>query len=80
MTIEVYGPGPSCQKCNATKRLLRKQGHEYIEMDTNDPTHAQFAKDLGHQVSPVVVVKDDDGVIVQHWSDHREDRVKGLVA
>lgn len=74
MTITVYSK-PRCPQCDATYRVLDKQGVEYTSVDVSEDLDAlEFIKGLGHQQAPVVVAGDD------HWSGFRPDRIKAAIA
>ena len=80
MSITVLSK-PACQPCVATYRALNKAGLEYASADlSEDPDALALAHSLGHQQSPVVVIRDDSGKIVDHWSGFRPDRLKALAA
>ncbi|QWW19543.1 glutaredoxin-like protein NrdH [Schaalia sp. 19OD2882] len=74
MTITVYSK-PRCPQCDATYRVLDKQGIEYTSVDVSQDSDAlEYIKGLGHQQAPVVVAGDD------HWSGFRPDRIKAAIA
>ncbi|QPK81450.1 glutaredoxin-like protein NrdH [Schaalia sp. ZJ405] len=74
MTITVYSK-PRCPQCDATYRLLDKQGMDYVKVDvTEDAAALNFIKGLGYQQAPVVTVGED------HWSGFRPDRIKAVAA
>lgn len=74
MTITVYSK-PLCPQCDATYRLLDKQGLDYQSVDvTTDKQALSFIMNLGYQQAPVVVAGDD------HWSGFRPDRIKKAAA
>ena len=74
MTITVYSK-PRCPQCDATYRVLDKQGIAYTSIDVSEDTVAlDYIKGLGYQQAPVVVAGDD------HWSGFRPDRIKAAIA
>lgn len=74
MTITVYSK-PRCPQCDATYRVLDKQGVEYASVDVSQDLDAlEYIKGLGHQQAPVVIAGDD------HWSGFRPDRLKAAIA
>ena len=79
MTITVYSK-PHCQQCMATKRKLDAFGVLYETIDiAGDQGAEQLVKRLGHQQAPVVVVRDANGAVIDHWSGFRPDRIKKAV-
>lgn len=76
MTITVYSK-PRCPQCDATARLLDKQGLDYTKIDvTEDAQALEYIKGLGYQQAPVVIVGDGE----DHWSGFRPDRIKAAIA
>ena len=74
MTITVYSK-PRCPQCDATYRILNKQGIDYRSIDvTEDIDALEYIKGLGYQQAPVVAAGDS------HWSGFRPDRIKAAVA
>lgn len=65
-------------KCFTSKVCFKKNGIEVEEIMLDDnPDALEFVKSLGHTTAPVVVVE-ANGVVLDHWSDFREDRIKSL--
>lgn len=77
MTIDFYSK-EQCVQCTATKRQMDKKEIQYNYKHALEESNYSFIKGLGHQQAPVVVVRDSDGNVVDHWSGHRPDRVNGL--
>ncbi|MCD4550055.1 MULTISPECIES: glutaredoxin-like protein NrdH [unclassified Schaalia] len=74
MAITVYSK-PRCPQCDATYRVLDKQGIAYTSIDVSQDMDAlEYIKGLGYQQAPVVVTDDD------HWSGFRPDRIKAAIA
>lgn len=77
-TIKVYSKPvdsvPKCYACENTKRKLDSAGLEYEVFNLEEDAHLEYAKSLGHQQAPVVVVTKDDGT-EDHWSGFRPDKV-----
>lgn len=61
----------------ATQRKLNGLGapHESVDV-SQDPEALSFIQSLGYSQAPVVVVKDDKGAVVKHWSGFRPDLIK----
>ena len=76
LSITVYSK-PRCPQCTATYRKLNGLGapHESVDV-SEDPEALSFIQSLGYAQAPVVVVKDDEGAIVRHWSGFRPDLIK----
>jgi len=70
-TITVYSKPedsiPKCYSCESTKKFMDNRGMEYKVLDLTLDENLEFAKSLGHQQAPVVVVETEDG-ITDHWS------------
>jgi len=81
MTVTVYSK-PSCVQCTATYRGLTNKGVEYTVVDvTEDDSALSFIKDdLGYQAAPVVVLRDEAGSVVDHWTQFRADKIATLAA
>jgi glutaredoxin-like protein NrdH len=80
VNVHVYTTGPGCQKCLATKRVLRNAGVEFTEVNIReDEAGAEYVAALGHVVAPVVVVLDEYAEVINHWSDHRTGNLESLV-
>lgn len=76
--IEVYSK-PACVQCDATKRELRKRGHEFTSLELADhPEKLAEFKAAGHLSAPVVVVTDGDTTTV--WSGFRAEKIAALAA
>ena len=74
MKITVYSK-PSCVQCDATYRVLEKEGIEYRIIDiTVDEEARNYIKGLGYLQAPVVIAGNE------HWSGFRPDRVKAITA
>lgn len=80
MTITVYSK-PACVQCTATYRQFDKKGAEYSTVDISvDQTSRDIVMSLGHMQAPVVVVTDEAGSIVDHWSGFRPDKINAHAA
>ncbi|MSS84995.1 NrdH-redoxin [Actinomycetaceae bacterium WB03_NA08] len=75
MTITVYTKD-RCVQCDATKRWLAQNNINYTELHAPDWTRE--LKKLGHQSAPVITITTPTGIIEDHWSGHRPDRLKTL--
>ncbi|MGO2519952.1 MAG: glutaredoxin family protein [Microbacterium sp.] len=75
--LRVYTTGPSCGKCQITKRMLTGKGIPYIEINIreDEAARAYVTEELGYSTAPVVVVDDQD-----HWCDVRPDHIDRVAA
>ena len=72
MSIVIYSK-PDCIQCNATYRVLNKQGIGYQVVDlTQDDQVLRQVSAMGYQQVPVIVAHDD------HWSGFRPDKISAL--
>ena len=76
LSVIVYSK-PRCPQCVATCRKLSGLGVSYECVDVSEGL--SFIQRLGYRQAPVVVVKDDRGAIVKHWSGFRPDLIKEVV-
>lgn len=74
MTITVHTT-PACPQCITTKRSLDRRQAQYVTVDlaTNETARAYVMNELGHKAAPVVVIQDEDGNVMDHWSGFRPD-------
>ena len=80
MTITVYTK-PACPQCITTKRWLAKRGIDHLTVDITDTPAARelIVDELGYLSAPVVTITDEAGVLVDHWSGFRPDRLADLL-
>lgn len=79
MTIELLSK-PSCVQCNATVRALDKKGAEYAKTDMSQKVEAlELARSLGHQQAPVILIRNEDGKIIEHWSGFDPEKIEKYV-
>lgn len=68
---------PDCVQCDWTYKLLDKAEAEYESLDmTEDADAMAYVKSLNYLAAPVVVVKNDDGSVAEHWKGFRPDLIK----
>lgn len=71
---------PACVQCNATVRSLDKAGAEYAKIDMSQEVEAlDLARSLGYQQAPVVLIKNEDGKITDHWSGFNPEKIAEYV-
>lgn len=80
MQITVYSK-PLCVQCDATKRELNKTtvSYDIIDVTVDDEALAEI-KSMGFAHSPVVIVRDTVGDIIDSWSGFRKERIQAVVA
>lgn len=72
--IKVYTK-PSCVQCDATKRLLTKNGMEFETIDITENSDAyDYVVSLGFKSAPVVVTENDA------WAGFNPEKINGLAA
>ncbi len=72
MSVVIYTL-PSCVQCDTSKRLMKKLGVEYEEIDmSKDEAALEYVKELGYTAAPVIV----NGST--HWSGFRMEMINGL--
>lgn len=71
--ITVYSK-PDCVQCDRTYFVLDRAKTEYDVKDLSEDSNAlAVVKSLNYLAAPVVVVRDDAGDMVEHWSGFRPD-------
>lgn len=66
----------NCVQCKATTRALDKTSTEYKKTNMSQDLEAhKLATSLGYRQAPVVLIRDDDGEIVDHWSGFDADKI-----
>ncbi len=72
MSVVIYTL-PSCVQCDTSKRLMKRLGIEYEEIDmSKDEAALEYVKELGYTAAPVIV----NGST--HWSGFRMEMINGL--
>jgi glutaredoxin-like protein NrdH len=71
---------PACVQCTATYRTLDNEKVGYESDDIYTDGNLALVKELGYMAAPVVVVRDDEGNIADHWSGFRPDKITGLAS
>ncbi|MEZ3155931.1 glutaredoxin domain-containing protein [Microbacterium sp. BWR-S6Y] len=71
MSIITYSK-PSCVQCSATERYLGRTPHSVIDL-TEDAEAFATVRALGYLSAPVVIVRDDAGQVLAHWSGFNPD-------
>lgn len=75
MTFELLSK-PACVQCIATERAFKSHGMVFAKKDVSlDPDALAAAKGLGYLQAPVVVVRDENNNIIDHWSGFVPERI-----
>jgi len=79
MNITVYTL-PNCVQCNQTKKLLDKLElkYEVVDASTSEEGYRYITETLGYKQAPVVVVTNDKGQTIEHWSGFRLEQLQEL--
>lgn len=79
LTVKLYSlPSDRCVKCYASKLYFRNKNIDVQEiMLDGNPDALKYVQSLGYTAAPVVVVE-HAGVVVDHWSDFRKDKIAAL--
>lgn len=79
MTITLLSKTP-CVQCDATKRKLDADGLDYNKDDIYAEENMAIVAELGYMAAPVVLVRDSDGTIVNHWSGFNPTKIAELAS
>lgn len=73
---------PLCTPCKLHVRKAVEMGVgdllAVVDITTDPEAHAEVLA-LGHQRTPVFVVRDDDGTILDHWSQYQPLKFNALL-
>lgn len=72
---------PNCVQCRATKLYLDKKGVDYDEIFLNEDDDAWelAVKTLGYKSAPVIIVRDSDDNIMEHWNGFSPEKIGKIV-
>lgn len=81
MTVELYSK-PACVQCTQSKKTLEKLGVEFVESNvvSDEAAYDFVTKTLGYSAAPVLVVKDNDGNVIEHWSGFEPEKLNKLAS
>lgn len=75
MQTTVYSK-PNCAQCLGTYRDLDKRGVSYDVIDATKDTEAfALLESLNSLQMPTVILRDEEGSIVEHWSGNRPEKI-----
>ena len=76
--ITVYSQ-PNCAGCTQTKRRMDKKNIPYTDVNVSEDAEARkFVTSLEFKQTPVVVVRDEAGELVDSWSGFRVDKIDAM--
>lgn len=79
MTITVLSK-PNCVQCMATYRKLDAEKLDYNPEDIYEESNLATVQELGYMAAPVVLVRDEDGNIIEHWAGFNPTKIVGLAS
>lgn len=79
MTITVLSKN-RCVQCDATYRKLDAEKADYDVHDIYAEENMALVTQLGYMAAPVVVVRDEAGEIVDHWSGFNPTRISEVAS
>jgi glutaredoxin-like protein NrdH len=68
---------PNCVQCNQTKKTFDRLGVKYetVDASTSEEAYRFITEELKYKSAPVVVVRNDTGIIVEHWNGFEPDKI-----
>ena len=79
MTITLLSK-PSCVQCAATERKLDAEKLTYSKEDIYEESNLAIVASLGYKAAPVVLVRDADGSIIDHWAGFNPAKISELAS
>jgi glutaredoxin-like protein NrdH len=67
-------------QCTATYRTLDNAEVGYESDDIYTEANLALVQELGYMAAPVVLVRDEEGNIADHWSGFRPDKITVLAS
>lgn len=78
MTVEFLSK-PACVQCVATQVTLVENNIDFTKIDMSIDLEARdLAKSLGFMQAPVILVRDEEGNIVEKWSGFHPEKIAAL--
>jgi glutaredoxin-like protein NrdH len=75
MNATVYSL-PACVQCNSTYKAFDRKGVSYSTVDVSVDADAHaLTKELGYMQAPVVIVRDADGEVKDHWGGFNPEKI-----
>lgn len=79
MTITLLSK-PACVQCTATQRKLDGEELTYDKEDIYEEANLAIVAELGYKAAPVVLVRDADGSIIDHWAGFNPAKISELAS
>lgn len=79
MTITVLSKSP-CVQCDATARKLDADKLDYTKEDIYAEENMAIIQELKYMAAPVVLIRDEEGTIVKHWSGFNPTKLAELAS
>lgn len=78
MNATVYSL-PACVQCNSTYKAFNRKDVPFVTVDVSeDPEAHAFTKELGYLQAPVVVVRDAEGEVQDHWGGFNPEKISAF--
>ena len=80
MNATVYSL-PACVQCNSTYKAFNRKDVPFatVDLSVDSEAHA-FTKELGYLQAPVVIVRDADGEVKDHWGGFKPEKINEFAA
>jgi glutaredoxin-like protein NrdH len=78
MNATVYSL-PECVQCNSTYKAFNRKAVDFDTVDVSKDEEAYtFTKGLGYMQAPVVVVRNADGEVQEHWGGFNPEKINAF--
>ena len=75
MNATVYSL-PACVQCTSTYKAFNRKDIPYTSVDVSeDPEAHALTKELGYMQAPVVVVRNAEGEVQDHWGGFNPEKI-----
>jgi glutaredoxin-like protein NrdH len=75
MNATVYSL-PVCVQCSSTYKAFDRKKVPFTTVDVSVDTEAhEFTKELGYMQAPVVVIRNAEGDVQDHWSGFNPEKI-----
>lgn len=80
LNITVYSRSTAlCVDCRATEIMLRRRKIAVTKVMVDEDADAKaYVSSLGYRQTPVVMVHDDEGNLVDHWAGFSTEKIEAL--
>lgn len=76
-TLTILSKTP-CPQCTSSYRKLDKLGVPYNISDASDDEKREIGARYNYSQAPVVLVTDESGEVIDHWSGFRPDKIEAF--